>query len=267
MCTVVGLSAAVAVCQTLVQRTNPGLPLSEAYGVALHEQHYRELFMRAITPPAIVAPEAVNSSKSTATQDDSSGSLLMMGFPSRIVEAVHSLCACHNVPSRGGYLCTRCMSKVCALPASCPVCGLQLILSTHLARSYHHLFPLKNWLEVSWERARERPEQTGCFGCLTKFQNIPPQGKGKEKGDVGDSRGDKAAAETDKGVSESGRYECDTCGKFFCIDCDLFCHEIVHNCPGCQSTATGGSGGTVDEEAAAGSEDVVMSDVNASGVA
>ena len=37
------------------------------------------------------------------------------------------------------------------------------------------------------------------------------------------------------GVSESGRYECETCGRFFCIDCDVFAHEIVHNCPGCQS--------------------------------
>lgn len=37
------------------------------------------------------------------------------------------------------------------------------------------------------------------------------------------------------GVSESGRYECETCNLFFCIDCDVFCHEIVHNCPGCQS--------------------------------
>ena len=37
------------------------------------------------------------------------------------------------------------------------------------------------------------------------------------------------------GVSESGRYECETCGRFFCIDCDVFAHEVVHNCPGCQS--------------------------------
>jgi len=39
----------------------------------------------------------------------------------------------------------------------------------------------------------------------------------------------------DSGVSESARYACETCGMFFCIDCDLFAHEIVHNCPGCQS--------------------------------
>jgi transcription initiation factor TFIIH subunit 2 len=38
-----------------------------------------------------------------------------------------------------------------------------------------------------------------------------------------------------KGVSESGRYACEVCGNHFCIDCDVFAHEVVHNCPGCQS--------------------------------
>jgi len=41
------------------------------------------------------------------------------------------------------------------------------------------------------------------------------------------------------GVSESGRYECPVCGMFFCIDCDVFAHEVVHNCPGCQSHEAG----------------------------
>lgn len=38
-----------------------------------------------------------------------------------------------------------------------------------------------------------------------------------------------------KGVSESGRYACQVCGNHFCIDCDVFAHETIHNCPGCQS--------------------------------
>lgn len=40
-----------------------------------------------------------------------------------------------------------------------------------------------------------------------------------------------------KTVSESGRYACEVCGQHFCIDCDVFAHEVVHNCPGCQSDA------------------------------
>nr|5NUS_B Chain B, p44 [Thermochaetoides thermophila DSM 1495] len=82
-------------------------------------------------------------------------------------------------------------------------------LSTHLARSYHHLFPLKGWVEVSWAEAR-KSKQVGCFACLAPF---PSNGNG----------------------SESGRYKCPTCGKHFCIDCDVFAHEVIHNCPGCQA--------------------------------
>lgn len=36
-------------------------------------------------------------------------------------------------------------------------------------------------------------------------------------------------------MSESGRYACEVCGNHFCIDCDVFAHEVIHNCPGCQS--------------------------------
>ena len=33
----------------------------------------------------------------------------------------------------------------------------------------------------------------------------------------------------------SSRYECPVCREHFCVDCDVFAHEVVHNCPGCQS--------------------------------
>lgn len=202
---IVGLAAKVAICQELCSRTNRGD--ETAYGVALHEQHLRELLMDVTTP--------------LATQKQSANSLLMMGFPSRTVEPTPSLCACHSKPSRGGYLCSRCGSKVCSLPAECPSCGLTLILSTHLARSYHHLFPLMNWVEVPWRRA----SSTACFACGLPFPAVPPEDQW-------------SATETHaKGMSVSSRYQCTACQNHFCIDCDLFAHEVVHNCPGCQSNS------------------------------
>ena len=253
-CTVIGLAAQVAICKTLVDRTNPSLPTAQTYNVALNEQHYRDLLMRATTPP---------TTQHTLSQEDSvKPSLLMMGFPSRIVEPEPTFCACHSKPTRGGYLCSRCSSKVCALPTSCPACGLTLILSTHLARSYHHLFPLQNWKEVNWTRAA-RNDQRACFGCQSPFPDPPAGGKrglkrqstggqnhermllATTKGNPrvpehhpskdGKSKDVAAAVASKDGVSESGRYECETCGCFFCIDCDVFAHEVVHNCPGCQS--------------------------------
>lgn len=178
----------------------------------------------------ITTPPVVRATDSEA-QKRNQAALLMMGFPSRIVETTPTLCACHGNLTRGGYLCSRCKAKICNLPATCPTCDLTLILSTHLARSYHHLFPLRNWIEVSWARAR-RKGSTQCFGCLTAFP-APPAPDANVDTEV-QAKTKKKRAE---GASESSRYECETCQNHFCIDCDVFCHEVVHNCPGCQSSA------------------------------
>ena len=232
-CTVIGLAAEIAICRTLVTRTNPSVNPSSLYNVALNEQHYRELIMTATTPPPTAGP--------TSTTESTTGSqstLLMMGFPSRIVEPFQSFCACHSKPTRGGYLCSRCKSKVCDLPTECPTCGLTLILSTHLARSYHHLFPLQNWAEVSWTNAASRPDQHSCCGCMSPFPEIPSAENLAERISLDKEKTRDRIEKSKKvgGVSESGRYECGTCHRFFCIDCDVYCHEVVHNCPGCLSS-------------------------------
>lgn len=210
---IVGLSAQVAICADLCSRTNAGD--ESQYNVAMDEVHFRELFLAATTPPV------------TRTAEQSTASLLMMGFPSRTLVAGGdtSYCACHNRPFREGYLCTRCSARVCRLPAECPACGLTLILSTHLARSYHHLFPLRNWVEVPWADAAR---SAACFSCQAPFPE-PPKTKAPDK--PKEDAGPKPA----KGVSESGRYACEVCRQHFCIDCDVFAHEVIHNCPGCQS--------------------------------
>ena len=270
-CTVIGLAAQIAICKTLVSKTNPSRPLSESYNVALDDIHYRELIMRATIPPPIASNAAPSTSTSGGAQEIGGSTLLCMGFPSRITSPEHTLCACHSKPTQGGYLCSRCSSKVCALPSKCPICGLTLILSTHLARSYHHLFPLKNWKEVSWARAAEIPDQYHCFSCLTPFPSketsaqqkraeatlkdksrvssatpLPPncicvarrrliiQYPSSKTEDTNSSPiQQEKRAQT--GLSECGRYECETCHSFFCLDCDIFCHEVLYNCPGCQS--------------------------------
>ena len=211
---VVGLSAEVAICAEICSRTNAGD--ESQYNVAMDETHYRDLFLAATTPPV------------TRTAEQSVASILMMGFPSRTLApgGSTSYCACHSRPAREGYNCTRCGVRVCRLPAECPACGLTLILSTHLARSYHHLFPLRNWVEVPWSAAGR---SVACFSCMCPFPDPkPPDAPGSGSG--GGGKENKV-----RGVSESGRYACEVCGNHFCIDCDVFAHEVVHNCPGCQS--------------------------------
>ena len=60
--------------------------------------------------------------------------------------------------STGGYFCPVCENKYCELPVECNVCGLTLVMAPHLARSYHHLFPLDSYKEISNEREVENPE-------------------------------------------------------------------------------------------------------------
>ncbi|CAK7564216.1 MAG: hypothetical protein SEPTF4163_002103 [Sporothrix epigloea] len=266
---IVGLAAQVAICSEMCSRTNGGD--GSSYAVARHDVHFRELVLAATTPPVT---QAASSGGSTTSQSNPA-SLLMMGFPSRAIADTHiagggglSVCACHNKPVREGYACTRCRTKVCRLPAECPACGLTLILSTHLARSYHHLFPLRNWVVVPWVAAavavRDRGT-TACYACLAPFPDLPPleklreleaQARGGQKTGARDASGTSVVSRQDggasavstaangpaaalssqlKGVSESSRYACEVCGNHFCIDCDVFAHEVVHNCPGCQS--------------------------------
>lgn len=106
-----------------------------------------------------------------------------------------------------------------------------------------------NWEEVPW---RDGWRSSQCFACGRSFPEIPPRERWG-----------------DKGEGLSGRYECTVCRRHFCIDCDLFAHEVVHNCPGCQSgRGVGGSAKGVMES----SVDVVLEaekgnvDANGNGV-
>ncbi|KAF2861221.1 TFIIH basal transcription factor complex, subunit SSL1 [Piedraia hortae CBS 480.64] len=188
---IIGLSAEMFICGEICRRTNGGA--GGYYNIATDEVEFERLVAEVAIPSVVVMRE----------KRGRGAELLRMGFPSRGVgrdNSLASLCACHGKLGRGGYMCSMCGARVCALPTTCPVCGLMLILSTHLARSYHHLFPLRNWVEVPWEKGE-------CFGCLRPFED----GEGQ------------------------GRYECTACHQHFCINCDVFCHEVVHNCPGCLS--------------------------------
>ncbi|EME48193.1 hypothetical protein DOTSEDRAFT_69968 [Dothistroma septosporum NZE10] len=219
---IIGLAAQMHICAEICRKTNQGD--ESCYNVAIDDVDFRELLMKSTTPPVMRSTDADALRLNQAN-------LLMMGFPSRIVEDKATLCACHGQLTRGGYLCSRCGAKVCSLPATCPTCDLTLILSTHLARSYHHLFPLQNWVEVSWDRAR-RKGSVQCYGCLAGFPRVPVEYETTQL-----EVRDKPRRRRAEGASESSRYECETCQNHFCIDCDVAAHEMIHNCPGCMSNA------------------------------
>ncbi|KAI9029717.1 Ssl1-like-domain-containing protein [Phycomyces nitens] len=184
---VVGLAAEVQICRALSKATKG------SYGVILNEAHYKDLLFEAVPPPA-VAPN-----KNTSN-------LVTMGFPRRQTEEHATFCVCHSKLTTGGYICPRCRSKVCDIPSDCDVCGLTLVSSPHLARSYHHLFPVDNFDEI-----RNSTRNSNCFSCIVPL---------------------------DKEANNQVHFQCPKCKQDFCVDCDIFIHEVLHNCPGCWSTNT-----------------------------
>lgn len=190
---IIGLSAQVSICKEICKKTN--FNDESSYKVILNEHHFKDLLTEAVVPLPV-------------NKINKSFTLVKMGFPSRVSQDTPSFCSCHSKLTYGGYVCPNCKSKVCSLPTICPCCNMMLILSTHLARSYHHLIPLKNFEEVP---VADEYDSTQCFACQSEFPDFIAN------------------------KTTSSRYRCVDCNQHFCIDCDVFIHEMMHNCPGCEN--------------------------------
>ncbi|XP_071109139.1 general transcription factor IIH subunit 2-like [Haliotis cracherodii] len=193
-CSVIGLAAEVRVCKKLCHKTHG------KYNVILDESHFKDLLYQHVSPP----PATSNTESS----------LIRMGFPHHTLNADRdqgekpSMCMCHADGKSGsqgfsnsGYFCPQCKSKYCELPIECKACGLTLVSAPHLARSYHHLFPLPAFKETPVSNLSANPK---CYSCQIQ-------------------------------ITEQNVYICESCSQLFCLDCDLFIHETLHSCPGCSS--------------------------------
>ncbi|RLN50217.1 hypothetical protein BBJ28_00021416 [Nothophytophthora sp. Chile5] len=172
-----------------------------SYNVAVDTNHLK-LLMTDFTFPC---PTVATAASRFAT-------LVEMGFPQRRSGAL-SLCTCHQAFTTVGYLCPRCKSKSCDLPTMCQVCNLPLVSSPHLARSYHHLFPVPKFAQRAAGKglkngvtdAAPLPAAKKCFACLLPL--------GME--------------------ADGSAYKCPMCENSFCNECDMYIHDSLHNCPGC----------------------------------
>jgi transcription initiation factor TFIIH subunit 2 len=141
---VVALAAEMKICRDFCTETGG------VFGVAMNEGHFRDMLFEHIPPPAVrkqqVPPVQANGNGAPAAL---TGDLMMMGFPTRLPDtSPPSLCVCHGIMKSEGFLCPRCLSKVCNIPTDCNVCDLLIVSAPHLARSYHHLFPVKPYEPV-----------------------------------------------------------------------------------------------------------------------
>ncbi|KAF4074677.1 hypothetical protein AMELA_G00242010 [Ameiurus melas] len=189
---VIGLSAEVRVCTILTRETGG------SYNVILDESHFKELLTFHVKPPP--------------ASSSSECSLIRMGFPQHVIASASdqdskpSFSMSHLESSDagpelslGGYFCPQCRAKYTELPVECKVCGLTLVSAPHLARSFHHLFPLEAFQERPLE---ERTGDRFCQACQAELK--------------------------DKSV-----FTCPVCASVFCVECDVFIHDTLHCCPCC----------------------------------
>ncbi|OQS07116.1 TFIIH subunit [Thraustotheca clavata] len=179
-CSFVGIGAEMHLLRRIAKETHG------TYAVAMDPTHFKDLLSTFTIP----SPSLASSATKFAT-------LVEMGFPQR-TSGILSMCVCHEVFTKVGYVCPRCKSKSCELPTVCAVCTLPLVSSPHLARSYHHLFPIENYQKKTNQELKIRK----CFSCLVAIINAG--------------------------------YECPCCLHSFCNECDLYIHDSLHNCPGCK---------------------------------
>jgi transcription initiation factor TFIIH subunit 2 len=239
------LSAEMHICRKLAEET------SGVNGVSLDKAHFRDWLLGQCVPP----PTMRNDQRS-----DFSCDMVQMGFPSRTSAEVPTLVHASQdttLLARTAFTCPQCQAKLSELPADCAVCGLKLVLSPHLARSFHHLFPVAPFSEKSLEGNDNRQANlssavpstassardfssggtvldsslsifpsTNCFACLRAF------------GSVGDSSAVSSTKVKKDTVDETLRFECPECNQKFCADCDAYTHESLHNCPGCLCRST-----------------------------
>lgn len=192
-CNVICLSAEIYVCKKLTEMTNG------TFGVATDIIHLTELLSQYITPPADL--------KSTISNYTD---FIYMGFPKRQFDILPSYAydGREVVMTSTSYICPRCHCRISDIPSLCPICSLQLNSSSHIARSYHHLFPVPNFEEINLSEqslSSFKSQSLSCYGCLESL------------------------------LTTSLYMKCTKCLNLFCIDCDLFIHNSLHNCPGCNT--------------------------------
>jgi len=197
---VIGLAADVRICHHIAKETGG------EYNVLLDDHHLKQLILNLVQPPvagcslesSLVRMGFPGSGSNTATGTDTDSGM----------NYAPAYCLCHmesegySSLTRAGYNCPQCGSRYCELPVECKQCGLTLVSAPHLARSYHHLFPLKPFIE----RETTTVAAEYCFACAKPFARM-----------------------------EKHVYQCEICQEMVCLDCDIFIREVLHTCPGCAS--------------------------------
>ena len=261
---VVGVGASVNVCQVLANQT------SGLYHVGGDEEQLRELVLFHATPPPL-------------TQQmlrDFPAELIEMGFPQQIKSEVEILSAVTHEFCKEGYQCPRCKAMLQELPSTCPICRLSCVASPHLARSFHHLFPVPLFEKVL--RAAAAKQTPAAAADASTAVAAAAAAAAAASGEGGDGDGKAAAEKAQAAAAAAAKQQqqaaaagqCRTCSgcsrcirpeelcfrcprenvhqtldshgtssvnagtrrsgtdeAVYCMECDVFIHDVLHNTP------------------------------------
>lgn len=233
----IALTAEMYICRKLAEETGGVM------GVCLDKTHFRDWMLGQCVPPPALHQSG---------EDDHGCEFVLMGFPTRITTDVPALVHATRdtkVLARTSYACPQCQAKVSELPTDCAVCGLKLVLAPHLARSFHHLFPVPPFAEVpnskgpETQAAASTVSSTPAQPCISLNADLVVSSSECDQccftclKAIGGQRAEESNRNVSKQVSdfsdETLRFQCPECRNIFCADCDTYLHESLHNCPGC----------------------------------
>lgn len=226
------LAAEMQVCRKIAEESGGSL------GVCLEKAHFRDWLMGQCVPPPAAKQQ----------HDANTCEMVPMGFPTRTKADIPTLVHASRdtkLLARTSFTCPQCHAKVSDLPTDCVVCGMKLVLSPHLARSFHHLFPVSPFREILPDFKPSKPthdlclsqsrDRTSCFSCLRFLGTKKVTGPSSSKTMITSAKiaPTSSSKATEEEKEEILRFECPECLNVFCVDCDTLLHETLHNCPGC----------------------------------
>ncbi|GJQ08448.1 hypothetical protein GpartN1_g239.t1 [Galdieria partita] len=187
-CSIIGMAAELYILKYLSTRTHG------CYFVCMNESHLLELLEDLVIPSALV-------------EHNTKTALVHMGFPTLKTYKEPKVCLNDKVLRNQVFVCPRCECCYGEIPIECVLCGLILVSSSQLARSYHHLFPVANFHEVQEDKyTQSHSKPNHCYACKGAFP-----------------------------IDGSEYFMCPNCQNIFCGICDIFIHDGLNNCPGCES--------------------------------
>mmetsp|Transcript_3404 Transcript_3404/g.5455 ORF Transcript_3404/g.5455 Transcript_3404/m.5455 type:complete len:494 (+) Transcript_3404:254-1735(+) len=260
---VIGLAAQMHVCKKLTECTKGRYDVVRKSSQTSSDNCYEDCVLAHVKPFGI---EISSTNQQGAGTGRKIRKWIRMGFPRKKTTNYPTLCSCHDEFSYTGYFCPKCKSKSCELPTTCHICGRTLVSSQHLARCYHHLFPVNEFVEinktppprpslpqsaVATGKIKGKIDEGGADGngvaadkrsvnnsiSLNKKEGKKVQGEEEENNELLHHfwEGDCFGCQRKLNTFERVVVRCPKCNERFCVDCDIYIHESLHNCPGCLS--------------------------------